>query len=58
MEKYAHCHLVNGVPRQEIKVMRLKGKELNDWEISRIYLSKRSYCPPRSNYDEKKVIKE
>jgi len=57
MERYPCFDVVSGQSHLKGEVMPLKNKELSNWEVSRISLSKRSYCVPKSNLTNSQIIK-
>lgn len=48
MEEYNFINLGSGIPQIQDKILVLKNNQLDNWQIARISLSKRSYNFPKS----------
>lgn len=49
-------NLATGIANHKEKHLALKHKQLNNWQIARISLSKRSYAYPKSSLASKQII--
>jgi len=48
LEEYNFINLASGIPQTQDKILALKNIHLDNWQIARISLSKRSYIFPKS----------
>jgi hypothetical protein len=53
---YSPSNLATGMAHRKEKHLVLKHKQLNNWQIARISLSKRSYAYPKSNHALNQII--